>query len=124
MGKQIVKSIVTLAPGKQLQSTGCNWCQFGTRPDSSGICDMCVKRFRALLASAKWNKTTRQAFFSAYPYCKNHLSIGEHVPATELDHILPWRLFPDLFWEETNFQGLCYSCHNFKTLEDKQKYGL
>ena len=39
--------------------------------------------------------------------------------ATEVDHIVPHRGDYALFWDETNWQGLCKSCHSAKTRAGK-----
>jgi 5-methylcytosine-specific restriction endonuclease McrA len=36
---------------------------------------------------------------------------GKVEPATELDHIVKHNGDPELFFDNTNWQGLCYTCH-------------
>jgi len=40
---------------------------------------------------------------------------GCGAPATLVDHIVPHRGDVELFWDESNWQGMCESCHNAKT---------
>jgi hypothetical protein len=40
------------------------------------------------------------------------------IPATRIDHILPWRCYPSLFWQCENHQSLCTSCNAKKTQLD------
>ena len=40
---------------------------------------------------------------------------GNLTPATVVDHIIPHRGDMKLFWDESNWQALCESCHNHKT---------
>jgi 5-methylcytosine-specific restriction protein A len=40
------------------------------------------------------------------------------VPATVVDHIVPHRGDPVLFWDEANWQGLCKLCHDAKTARE------
>lgn len=36
-------------------------------------------------------------------------------PATDVDHVIPHRGNERLFWNEQNWQALCYECHSQKT---------
>ncbi|MGN8738508.1 HNH endonuclease signature motif containing protein [Bilifractor sp. HCP3S3_D3] len=36
-------------------------------------------------------------------------------PATVVDHIVPHRGDPKLFWDRSNWQALCKRCHDKKT---------
>ena len=40
---------------------------------------------------------------------------GRYVKVTDVDHIVPHRGDPRLFWDEENWQALCHSCHSKKT---------
>lgn len=37
------------------------------------------------------------------------------TPSTVVDHIVPHRGDPELFWDRTNLQGLAKTCHDAKT---------
>jgi 5-methylcytosine-specific restriction protein A len=39
-------------------------------------------------------------------------------PATVVDHVVPHRGDPVLFWNETNWQGQCKPCHDAKTARE------
>ena len=52
----------------------------------------------------------RKAFLNERPLCA---TCGHS--ATVLDHIRPHRGNLALFWDQTNWQGLCYRCHGKKT---------
>lgn len=69
----------------------------------------------------KWQKK-RAAFLAANPLCAK-CSTDEHpVPATVLDHIKPHRGDDALFWDESNWQGLCAHCHSSaKQREEKNR---
>ena len=43
------------------------------------------------------------------------MKAGRYVRATDVDHIVPHRGDPALFWDEENWQALCHSCHSKKT---------
>jgi 5-methylcytosine-specific restriction endonuclease McrA len=95
------------------RSTSCWYCS-GLQKNHTHdayVCDVCVDHFRALLNSAQWRRA-RIAFLSAHPFC----SCGE--PATDVDHIDPWRKNPNAFWDSGNFQALCHSCHAIKTAQE------
>ena len=34
------------------------------------------------------------------------------TPARAVDHIVPHKNDKALFWDESNWQGLCFACHN------------
>ncbi|WP_400245601.1 HNH endonuclease [Niallia sp. JL1B1071] len=44
--------------------------------------------------------------------------MGKLEKATVVDHIVPHRGDQDLFWDETNWQPLCKSCHDRKTMTE------
>jgi 5-methylcytosine-specific restriction enzyme A len=49
------------------------------------------------------------------PWCTQCRQIGVLEVATEIDHIVPHRGDPVLFWARENLQGLCRGCHQSKT---------
>ena len=53
--------------------------------------------------------------------CAICLLSGTHTLATEFDHIEPAHRRPDLFWSDSNVQGLCLSCHEIKTAEENRR---
>ena len=68
---------------------------------------------------AEWNKQ-RDQFLNENPLCADCGKRGYIVPATVVDHIIPHKGNDVLFWDQTNWQPLCESCHNRKTAtEDK-----
>ena len=69
----------------------------------------------------KWQKA-RKRFLSAHPLCAECMRKNppKYVKATVVDHIVPHRGNPVLFWDEGNWQPLCKPCHDNKTWnEDK-----
>ena len=68
----------------------------------------------------EWQKA-RKFFLNRHPWCVRFKKKGRLVPATVVDHIKPHRGDPDLFWDEKNWQTLCKSCHDHKTMtEDRE----
>lgn len=47
--------------------------------------------------------------------CRECIKIKTIKLATVVDHIVPHRGNPELFWNVGNWQGLCVTCHNKKT---------
>lgn len=73
----------------------------------------------------RWERA-RAWFLRRYPLCGDRpaslpprLSVcradGQVTPATVVDHVVPHRGDPGLFWDRTNWQALCASCHARKT---------
>lgn len=62
----------------------------------------------------KWQKASK-AFLHAHPLCEECLKHGRYTKATVVDHIVPHRGDPKLFWDQSNWQSLCKACHDKKT---------
>lgn len=58
----------------------------------------------------RWRKESK-AFLVLHPWCVN-LGDGCTALATLVDHKRPHRGDRALFWDRTNWQGLCDHCHN------------
>ena len=73
--------------------------------------------------NSKWQKA-RNRFLKAHPLCVRCMEENRIVEATVVDHKIPHRGDPILFWDETNWQPLCKHCHDRKTMtEDRyQEY--
>lgn len=116
-----------------LQTSGCSWCLHEQRPAytteildlelggrkivkyiGQGICEYCVHMMKRKLQTPGWS-SERRVFFDKKQYCCDCEIRGVLVPAMILDHIVPWRFAPDLFWETNNWQGLCFDCHDAKS---------
>ena len=63
-------------------------------------------------------------YLKDHPYCvdpeKRHA--GTRVLATVVDHIKPHKGNEALFWDVSNHQSLCTSCHNHKTAVHDSKF--
>ena len=64
--------------------------------------------------NAEWRRA-RKAFLQLHPLCVECMKRGVLTPATVVDHIMPHRGDQRLFWDESNWQSLCATCHNKKT---------
>ena len=71
--------------------------------------------------NTKWQKA-RKRFLAANPLCVKCKAEGKYVKATVVDHIIPHRGDPILFWKESNWQPLCKHHHDRKTMtEDRHQ---
>ena len=78
-----------------------------------------------LYKSARWARA-RAAFLASNPYCVHcleHPAAPSLVAARHVDHIRPHRGDVDLFWDQTNWQPLCASCHSRKTAQENGGFG-
>lgn len=67
--------------------------------------------------SSRWRRARLQ-FLSAHPLCERCLQRGVYTKATVVDHVVPHRGDPNLFWDRSNWQALCKSCHDSKTMSE------
>lgn len=59
------------------------------------------------------------AFRVEHPLCANPDQNPRcTLVTTVVDHIVPHRGDVVLFWDQTNWQGLCASCHSSKTARE------
>jgi 5-methylcytosine-specific restriction endonuclease McrA len=65
---------------------------------------------RDKLYGRRWRKA-RRVFLDQHPLCKMCQDHGIVRQATEVDHIVPHKGDPLLFWNVGNWQGLCYTHH-------------
>ncbi len=70
----------------------------------------------------KWQQASK-GFLARHPLCAEHDRRGEVVAATDVDHITPHKGDMSLFWDRTNWQSLCHSCHSTKTASEDGGWG-
>ena len=63
---------------------------------------------------SRWRRLSK-AFLLAHPLCVECAREGRYVKATVVDHIVPHRGDPVLFWDRGNWQALCHRHHSIKT---------
>lgn len=68
--------------------------------------------------TAAWRKASKAFLRDVQPLCQQCLKEGRYTKATVVDHIVPHRGDPKLFWDKTNWQGLCKRCHDRKTRQE------
>jgi 5-methylcytosine-specific restriction protein A len=64
-----------------------------------------------------WRRA-RAAFLARHPLCATCEALGRMVAATIVDHVVPHRGDPRLFWDETNWAPACKRCHDAKTARE------
>jgi len=70
--------------------------------------------------TSRWTKLSR-AFRATHPLCESCKAKGIIRPATCVDHIEPWPICADRFYDRTNLQALCEDCNREKGQHDKKK---
>ena len=68
--------------------------------------------------STRWRKL-RQWILQMHPLCVDCKSDGVLRQATVVDHIKPRSERPDLAYDQDNLQGLCKTCHEAKSMKEK-----
>ena len=64
-----------------------------------------------LYDNQRWRKV-RRMHLAEHPMCVMCERQGRVTAATVVDHIVPHEGNADLFWDMSNWQSLCYACHN------------
>jgi 5-methylcytosine-specific restriction enzyme A len=65
----------------------------------------------------RWRRA-RAAYLARHPLRVSCKEAGRVQQATVVDHIVPHRGDPVLFWGERNWQSLCKPCHDAKTARE------
>ena len=80
------------------------------------------KRRDRFYGGVAWRRLRAYAL-QTNPLCHDpfgeHEAIGRPVGATDVDHVIPRRLRPDLELDSDNLQTLCASCHARKSAFEK-----
>ena len=113
------------------QHIKCQWCEYGRDPVRQGVCAACHAKLKNLLRGSQWHKLRlarlrdpATAFCNGWKLIKTDSTVHHDcrqqipLPATIIDHIVPWKFKPSLFWEEENLQSLCVDCHAAKSNQD------
>ena len=70
--------------------------------------------------TSRWTKLSR-AFRAEHPLCEMCKRNGIVKPATCVDHIEPWPICGDRFYDRSNLQALCDECNHLKGQQDKKR---
>ena len=77
---------------------------------------------RELYGSQRW-RDERAEFLRQKPLCVECLKAGVRKRATHVDHRRPHRGDARLFWDRSNWDGLCHSHHSSKTCRRDGGFG-
>lgn len=72
--------------------------------------------------SRTWRKYA-SAYLARHRWCRYCTRLGRNTRAEVVDHVVPHRGDPGLFWDQTNHQPLCRTCHN-STKQSEERSGL
>lgn len=105
------------SPKRACRFPGCpNLCDHGVYCNDHS--DYSADRLRGSAAErgydGKW-RNARARFLRKHPLCIKCREKGKLTPAMVVDHVIPHRGDPVLFWDEKNWQPLCKDCHGVKT---------
>ncbi|MBY9077266.1 HNH endonuclease [Paenibacillus sp. HN-1] len=70
----------------------------------------------------KW-QVARARFLRLHPICTECERKGKVTASNVVDHIVPHKGDPVLFWDENNWQALCTPCHSRKTVQQDGGFG-
>ena len=59
----------------------------------------------------KW-RSARVRHLKKHPLCEYCKRDGHVIAATVVDHVIPHKGNKGLFWDKSNWQSLCTSCHS------------
>ena len=93
----------------ELVEPGLRYCEKHKRMHPEEIRSAAVRGY-----GSRWRRESKK-FLQLHPLCEECLRHGIATPATVVDHIIPHRGDPKLFWERSNWQALCKKCHDRKT---------
>lgn len=71
---------------------------------------------------SRWQRA-RLLHLAEHPLCVSCESRGQVTEATVVDHRIPHRGDPGLFWDHDNWQSLCKECHDRKTATHDGAFG-
>ena len=73
-----------------------------------------ARTYKGLNRGAGRFRWMRSAFLMRNPIC----AICKREPAGVLDHVTPHKGDVALYWDQSNWQGLCVLCHGRKTADE------
>lgn len=76
----------------------------------------------ALYSTKEWARV-RRAVLDVQPLCVECLANGRYEKAVVVDHIQPHKGDRQLFFDVSNLQSLCKSCHDRKTATEDGGFG-
>lgn len=67
----------------------------------------------------RWQRV-RDHWLKYHPLCVHCMDKGILKAANEVDHVIPHKGDMKLFWDNSNYQSLCKSCHSKKTSNENK----
>lgn len=74
------------------------------------------RQWHNLYNTQRWRKESKE-FLAGHPFC---YVCGK--PSKIVDHIQPHRGNLELFYDQTNWQPMCWSCHTRKTFKENNNF--
>ena len=72
---------------------------------------------------ARWRKA-KAMHLAKHPLCPHCYELdGAITTATDVDHKVPCKPDNPRFWDSSNWQSLCHSCHSRKTAKEDGAFG-
>ncbi len=78
------------------------------------------ERSDSLYHTARWTRLSA-SFRVSHPLCESCKAKGIIEPATCVDHIIPFPICADFFFDRSNLQSLCDKCNQEKGQRDKER---
>lgn len=119
-----------LRPQRPCRGQGCR----ALHRNASGYCDTHAEQVKSYVKEKpresstargygyKWQQA-RAGFLAKHPLCIKCQARGLVVVATDVDHIEPHKGDMAVFWDRSNWQALCASCHSTKTAGEDGGFG-
>ncbi|MBF8651502.1 HNH endonuclease [Pseudomonas putida] len=119
-----------LRPQRSCRAQGCR----ALHRNASGYCDTHAVQVKSFVRERpresstargygyKWQQA-RAGFLAKHPLCVKCQARGLVVVATDVDHIEPHKGDMVVFWDRSNWQALCASCHSTKTAGEDGGFG-
>ncbi|PYB87171.1 HNH endonuclease [Pseudomonas fulva] len=119
-----------LRPQRPCRAQGCR----ALHRNASGYCDTHAEQVKSYVKEKpresstargygyKWQQA-RAGFLAKHPLCIKCQARGLVVVATDVDHIEPHKGDMAVFWDRSNWQALCASCHSIKTAGEDGGFG-
>lgn len=104
-----------------LVKTGAGFCDLHRKAEQKRVDERRGSSTRRGYDS-RWRKA-REGYLRSHPLCAECERNGNIATATVVDHIIPHKGDKSLFWESSNWQPLCKSCHDSKTAREDGRWG-
>ena len=72
---------------------------------------MSAKDYKHLYDSRQWREGRRN-FLTEHPLCYLCLEAKRYVPSQVVDHHIPHKGDPELFFDVSNWRAMCKRCHD------------